>query len=802
MPSVLSENFVLTAKKFLRTERRRLSVARTEFDSDDHQLGFVNARIEESKHALEELRGRAAELAQAQAAAQDAADEARAADEAATERLSRLDSQAREFAVQVSELQAKAATLEAEGKALAEIERTGNAAGGAARAWVMEGQTPLGDVQALSGVLRVDAGFDRCVEQVLKESLSALVVQGDADIAELKSALDSRRLEGGVAVYRAGRPVDAAREWVSAHGGDALCAHVSAPDALGCLVDALMGDAVLVESFAEAVACAGRAEARLRFVTRDGDIAATNGLVSIASPSDEAGVLARKRRARECAAELEQVRTERAACEERRTLAEAARQEAHAESLVCARRVAETTGAVRAAQSEAEAATAKVTSAQTELDAYISFCATLQSKQQRTKPLIEEMEARTAELSATIEGARAELAAAQEELDDARARSMTFAETLSARIAALSQAQSALVLAKSRLMDRASARKAVDARTEASILQLGRKAASLDRLAQVEQVFGALSTRLDALLDASGMGADGGGEAQGLADRTNAARQAVRELRTRYDEASQCLADNRVETAQLKLRVESALDVITRECKSSVESALRLPELTDRETAEQRASVLKRRIANLGAVSPEAAEEYRRVKARYDFLGAQLADLERARASLKKIDAVIDSRMRDDFVNTFAEVNDNFRDVFSVLFPGGSAELVLVDPDDIENTGVEVVAQPRGKRITKMMLMSGGEKSLTALALLFAVYKTRSTPFYVLDEVEAALDDTNLRRLLAYLEELRTSTQLILITHQRRTMESADVLFGVSMQNDGVTKVISQRLERALAYAE
>lgn len=137
-----------------------------------------------------------------------------------------------------------------------------------------------------------------------------------------------------------------------------------------------------------------------------------------------------------------------------------------------------------------------------------------------------------------------------------------------------------------------------------------------------------------------------------------------------------------------------------------------------------------------------------------------------------------------------------------MLFPGGSASLSLVDPDDLENTGVEVNAQPAGKRITKMMLMSGGEKSLTALALLFAVYRTRSTPFYILDEVEAALDDTNLRRLVSYIDKLRDETQLIMITHQRRTMEMADVLFGVSMQADGVTKVISQKLEGALRYAE
>ena len=125
-----------------------------------------------------------------------------------------------------------------------------------------------------------------------------------------------------------------------------------------------------------------------------------------------------------------------------------------------------------------------------------------------------------------------------------------------------------------------------------------------------------------------------------------------------------------------------------------------------------------------------------------------------------------------------------------------------MDPDDLENTGVEVNAQPKGKRISKMMLLSGGEKSLTALALLFAVYRIRSTPFYILDEVEAALDDTNLRRLAAYIDSLRDETQLIMITHQRRTMEMADVLFGVSMQGDGVTKVISQKLDQALKHAE
>ncbi len=287
-----------------------------------------------------------------------------------------------------------------------------------------------------------------------------------------------------------------------------------------------------------------------------------------------------------------------------------------------------------------------------------------------------------------------------------------------------------------------------------------------------------------------------------LADKVNAARTQVRNLRDQYDQASSLFADNRVQSAELKLQVQSAIEVITTECKTSIESALAAPPLENREEAEAHTQMLKRRITNLGSVNPEAAEEYTQVKKRFDFLQAQLNDLEDARNSLKQIDSAIDERMRTAFVDTFDEVNANFKEIVGELFPGGSAELTLTDPDDLVHTGVEVIAQPRGKKITRMSLMSGGEKSLTALALLFAVYRIRTTPFYVLDEVEAALDDTNLRRLLAYLEQLRETTQLIMITHQRRTMEMADLLFGVSMQNDGVTKVISQRLERALENAE
>ncbi|MEG0027559.1 MAG: AAA family ATPase, partial [Raoultibacter sp.] len=288
----------------------------------------------------------------------------------------------------------------------------------------------------------------------------------------------------------------------------------------------------------------------------------------------------------------------------------------------------------------------------------------------------------------------------------------------------------------------------------------------------------------------------------GLHTSINAARDEARGAHQAFDEVNAVLSQARVDKGRLEVQVEAAIDIIVHDCDMPLEKALEMPILKDRAETEDKTFQLRRRIANMGTINPDAAVEYEGLKTRYDYMASQLDDLETARRALSKIVRVIDERMKDDFVRTFEMIDANFREIFSVLFPGGSAHLTLIDPDDPENTGVEVNAQPQGKRISKMMLMSGGEKSLTALALLFAVYRIRSAPFYILDEVEAALDDTNLRRLVAYLDSLREEAQLIMITHQRRTMEMADALFGVSMQADGVTKVVSQKLDRVLKYAK
>ena len=274
------------------------------------------------------------------------------------------------------------------------------------------------------------------------------------------------------------------------------------------------------------------------------------------------------------------------------------------------------------------------------------------------------------------------------------------------------------------------------------------------------------------------------------------AKSEVSRAKVEVDLATAAVNEAKVSRGKLEVQVEAAVRAITADGTTVLEEALQLPAPDDRAAAERELNDLVRQINNLGPVNQVAMEEYETLKTRADYIARQLEDLEGARKALTKITAAIDRKMRTSFLTTFEKVDENFREVFGMLFPGGQAYLEMTDPEHPAETGIEVVAQPRGKRITKMMLMSGGEKSLTALALLFAVYRTRTVPFYVLDEVEAALDDSNLSKLIGAIDYLRTSTQLLVISHQRRTMEDADVLYGVSMQADGVSRVVSQKLDR------
>ena len=218
------------------------------------------------------------------------------------------------------------------------------------------------------------------------------------------------------------------------------------------------------------------------------------------------------------------------------------------------------------------------------------------------------------------------------------------------------------------------------------------------------------------------------------------------------------------------------------------------PKQFHRAEQERRLKAAERAYQQLGKVNPLALEEFAALEERHKFLSEQLEDLKKTRADLLQVVKEVDERVEQVFTDAYRDTAREFEGVFSRLFPGGEGRLILTDPDNMLTTGVDVEARPPGKKVKRLSLLSGGERSLTAVALLVSIFKARPSPFYVMDEVEAALDDTNLQRLIRIMQELQEASQLIVITHQKRTMEVADALYGVSMQGDGVSKVISQRL--------
>jgi chromosome segregation protein len=214
----------------------------------------------------------------------------------------------------------------------------------------------------------------------------------------------------------------------------------------------------------------------------------------------------------------------------------------------------------------------------------------------------------------------------------------------------------------------------------------------------------------------------------------------------------------------------------------------------DRAVQERRAQTAQRLLDQLGKVNPLALEEFAALEERHAFLVTQLEDLKKTRRDLLTVIKEVDDRVQQVFTSAYEDTAIQFERIFGRLFPGGEGALVLTEPDDMLATGIDFEARPPGKKVKRLSLLSGGERALTAIAFLVAIFKARPSPFYVLDEVEAALDDTNLQRLLEIFEELRESSQLIIVTHQKRTMEVADSLYGISMRGDGVSAVVSQRL--------
>ena len=279
-------------------------------------------------------------------------------------------------------------------------------------------------------------------------------------------------------------------------------------------------------------------------------------------------------------------------------------------------------------------------------------------------------------------------------------------------------------------------------------------------------------------------------------------RQRVDESRAALAKASQSIHEYEVEMARLRARTENLAERALEDLSMSADYLVDnygpdqlvgdVPYV--RSEQEARLKRAEKDLASLGKVNPLALEEFAALEERHKFISEQLADLQSSRRDLMDMIKDVDRHVEEVFAEAYADTAREFERIFARLFPGGEGSLALTDPDNMLTSGIEVNARPAGKNVKRLSLLSGGERSLTAAALLVAIFKARPSPFYVMDEVEAALDDANLGRLITIFEELRESSQLIIITHQKRTMEIADALYGVSMRGDGVSAVMSQRL--------
>jgi chromosome segregation protein len=396
-----------------------------------------------------------------------------------------------------------------------------------------------------------------------------------------------------------------------------------------------------------------------------------------------------------------------------------------------------------------------------------------------------------------------ESAAAQE----ARARQQARAE-LEDRAAALAARRRHLDVARAGLEERHSLivrrRAEIEARLEADVagraqaaarrVELERTLGALDRLAaRVSGHHETLAAHLEELHAERRRQTDA---IRAVTDELDSLRHQRVSAERRLEEIRERTRRVELDHAETALRIEAAVDALHREHDADVDRAIATaaPPLPDGVSPAARARDLERELRLLGPINPLALEEFTALQERHTFLEEQLEDVKTTRRELARIIKAVDAEIEQVFAAAYADVSANFELLFERLFPGGSGRLLLTRPDDLLETGIEVEARPSGKNVKKLSLLSGGERSLTALAFLFAVFRSRPSPFYVMDEVEAALDDVNLHRFLSLLEEFRREAQLIIVSHQKRTMEAADSLLGVTMAPGGSSKVVTERV--------
>ena len=765
------------------------------------------ARTEAARAEFETIQSRIGELDQGEVGLDEHHDRSVASMRAADERVAELQAAERSAERQVASLQARIDAL------AVGLERRDGAA------WLLENRSSAGLFGTIATLVKVRAGFEAALAAVLGAAADAVAAD---DFGAARSAVRALKdVDGGrAAIVLADWPMPAGQDLGSLPDG----AHwaidlIEAPPRLQGAMTAMLAGVAVVDDIGAALDLVSERPG-LRAVTRDGDLVGA-GRVD--------GGSGRKPSTLEITGEIEKARTELLAAETQvaqlaaalaGAVAEQADRKDAAEQALAA--LNESDAAMSAIYEQLGRLGQEVRLAEEEWRRLQTQRDELESGRVQTVTELTELEARlrAAQESQTVvetsPGERSQMQASAEQARafevEARLAVRTAEERANAvRGRADSLRRSASAERDTRLRaQQARAARQHAAEVAATVAETGRRVA-----AHLVVVVGAASRVRDQLA----------AERLERAAAMTAARAEVAELNTRISALTESLHRDEVAKAQAELRIEQLEQMVleqfgmagddllaeygpevllpptelelaeyaqARERGETVTAPVPMP--FDRPTQERRAKRAERELAELGRVNPLALEEFAALEERYNFLSTQLEDVKAARKDLLDVIAGVDERILQVFSEAYADVEREFSKVFATLFPGGEGRLLLTDPSDMLSTGVEVEARPPGKKVKRLSLLSGGEKSLTAVAMLVAIFRARPSPFYVMDEVEAALDDANLGRLIGLFEQLRTQSQLIVITHQKATMEVADALYGVSMQGDGITAVISQRM--------
>jgi chromosome segregation protein len=677
-----------------------------------------------------------------------------------------------------------------------------------------------GVLGAVAALLNVQAGFEAALTAALGAVADAVAVASPADAgAALERLRSTDGGRAGLLVGGAAHRADRAN-WPALPAGCAWAVEVvKAPDALLASIETVLDRVAVVADLAAAQALISE-HPQLRAVTRDGDVLGSNWAFggSSSSPSAlqvQAAVDEAEAKAAEAAATFERLEAElvsaRTVEADRKAAAERTLQalnESDARLNAVAERLAELAQSERSASGEADRLDQARRAAEQARDADLAGLVELEERLRlaeaepnEEQPPVEERDARAAAVAASRQAemdARLSVRTQEE-----RARAMSGrADQLLRAAAAERQARAHQEAARLRRARGALVAAAVRDAAEAAIGHVER--ALLRAATDRDRIQAARSEREQALSAARIRVRELSGELAKLTDAVHRDEVARAEQRLRIEQLEARAVDEYgTEVAALLAEYgpDQPVPPSAQELAEYQQAAERgeqvlqpQPGPFDRRSQERRANRAERDLALLGKVNPLALEEFAALEERHQFLATQLEDLKNTRRDLLTVVKEVDDKILEVFTAAYHDVAREFEVVFATLFPGGEGKLVLTEPDDMLTTGIEVEARPPGKKVKRLSLLSGGERSLTAVAMLVAIFRARPSPFYVMDEVEAALDDVNLGRLVGLIGELRASSQLIIITHQKRTMEVADALYGVTMRGDGITQVISQRL--------